>query len=169
MRRRHVWKVTSRLPDDVASLLADEGRGVDAPSAEVEARVWSRVAATVGLPPPGGGGESGDGGASDGDPASGGDGAPPGGPPLGEVATATSGAKAATWLAGPLAKVAAEVYAQIENIGARRLQTVMDKLLESLSYDAEDRQGETVVIDGAYVERELAAIARDTDLSKYVL
>ena len=68
-----------------------------------------------------------------------------------------------------LARVAAEVNGQVENIGARRLQTVMEKLLETVSFEAEDRQGETVTVDGAYVDRQLAEIARDTDLSKYVL
>jgi ATP-dependent HslUV protease ATP-binding subunit HslU len=68
-----------------------------------------------------------------------------------------------------LARIAAEVNAEVENIGARRLQTVMEKLLEDVSFDAEQRQGETIVIDGAYVDRQLAEIARNTDLSKYVL
>ncbi len=68
-----------------------------------------------------------------------------------------------------VARIAAEVNAEIENIGARRLQTVMEKLLESLSFDAEDRRGDTVVVDAAYVERELASIARNTDLSRFVL
>ncbi|HEV2816463.1 MAG TPA: ATP-dependent protease ATPase subunit HslU [Allosphingosinicella sp.] len=68
-----------------------------------------------------------------------------------------------------LARIAAEVNAQVENIGARRLQTVLEKLLEDVSFEAEQRQGETVRVDAAYVERQLAAIARDTDLSKYVL
>jgi ATP-dependent HslUV protease ATP-binding subunit HslU len=68
-----------------------------------------------------------------------------------------------------LARVAAEVNAQVENIGARRLQTVMEKLLETVSFEAEDRRGETILVDAAYVDQQLAAIARDTDLSKYVL
>jgi ATP-dependent HslUV protease ATP-binding subunit HslU len=68
-----------------------------------------------------------------------------------------------------LARIAAEVNAQIENIGARRLQTVLEKLLEDVSFEAEDRKGESVLVDAAYVERQLAVIARDTDLSKYVL
>ena len=59
--------------------------------------------------------------------------------------------------------------AQVENIGARRLQTVLEKLLEDVSFEAEQRRGETVTVDAAYVERQLAEIARDTDLSKYVL
>jgi ATP-dependent HslUV protease ATP-binding subunit HslU len=68
-----------------------------------------------------------------------------------------------------IARIAAEVNGQVENIGARRLQTVMEKLLEQVSFDAEDRQGETLTIDRAYVEAQLADIARNTDLSKYVL
>src|SRR5512139_403134 len=68
-----------------------------------------------------------------------------------------------------IARIAAEVNGQVENIGARRLQTVMEKLLEDISFDAEERKGESVTIDAAYVESQLAEIARDTDLSKYVL
>ena len=68
-----------------------------------------------------------------------------------------------------VARIAAEVNEQIENIGARRLQTVMEKLLEDVSFDAEDRAGETLVIDGAYVDAQLSSISRNTDLSKYIL
>ncbi len=68
-----------------------------------------------------------------------------------------------------VARIAAEVNAEVENIGARRLQTVMEKLLEDISFGAEDRKGETLVIDGAYVDQQLAAVARNTDLSRYVL
>jgi len=68
-----------------------------------------------------------------------------------------------------IARIAAEVNAQLENIGARRLSTVMEKLLEEVSFSAEDRQGESLTVDAAYVESQLKAIARDTDLSKYVL
>ncbi|NNM76818.1 ATP-dependent protease ATPase subunit HslU [Sphingomonas sp. ID1715] len=68
-----------------------------------------------------------------------------------------------------VARIAAEVNGQVENIGARRLQTVMEKLLEQVSFDAEDRAGETLTIDRAYVDAQLSSIARDTDLSKYVL
>ncbi|MCP5379635.1 MAG: ATP-dependent protease ATPase subunit HslU [Novosphingobium sp.] len=68
-----------------------------------------------------------------------------------------------------IAKIAAQVNESVENIGARRLQTVMEKLLEELSFEAEDRKGETVVIDAAYVEERLADLAGDTDLSKYIL
>jgi len=68
-----------------------------------------------------------------------------------------------------VAKIAAEVNGEVENIGARRLQTVMEKLLEEVSFDAEDRAGQTLAIDAAYVDRQLAAVARNTDLSRYVL
>ncbi|MDP9056163.1 MAG: ATP-dependent protease ATPase subunit HslU [Pseudomonadota bacterium] len=68
-----------------------------------------------------------------------------------------------------IARIAAQVNESIENIGARRLQTVMEKLLEELSFEAEDRRGDTVMIDAAYVQGKLAGLARDTDLSKYIL
>ena len=68
-----------------------------------------------------------------------------------------------------VARIAAQVNEAIENIGARRLQTVMEKLLEELSFEAEDRSGETVVVDEAYVRERLAGLAKDTDLSKYIL
>ena len=68
-----------------------------------------------------------------------------------------------------LARIAAEVNEALENIGARRLQTVMEKLLEDISFEAEDRGGETLVVDAAFVDRQLAGIARNADLSRYVL
>jgi ATP-dependent HslUV protease ATP-binding subunit HslU len=68
-----------------------------------------------------------------------------------------------------IAKIAAEVNASIENIGARRLSTVMEKLLEDVSFQAEDRKGTTLIVDAAYVDSQLASVARNTDLSKYVL
>ena len=68
-----------------------------------------------------------------------------------------------------LARIAAEVNDALENIGARRLSTVMEKLLEDISFTAEDRGGETLVVDAAFVEAQLAGIAKDTDLSRYVL
>ena len=68
-----------------------------------------------------------------------------------------------------VARIAAQVNEAVENIGARRLQTVMEKLLEELSFEAEDREGEVVTVDAAYVEARLASLARDTDLSKYIL
>jgi ATP-dependent HslUV protease ATP-binding subunit HslU len=68
-----------------------------------------------------------------------------------------------------VAKIAAQVNEAVENIGARRLQTVMEKLLEELSFEAEDRKGETVTVDAAYVRDKLAGLAADSDLSKYIL
>ena len=68
-----------------------------------------------------------------------------------------------------IADIAAQVNDRVENIGARRLQTVMEKLLEDLSFEAEDRTGETVLVDAAYVRARLEGLAQDTDLSKYIL
>ncbi len=68
-----------------------------------------------------------------------------------------------------VARIAATVNEQVENIGARRLQTVMEKLLEEVSFDADTRAGETISIDAAYVDGQLQGIARNTDLSKYIL
>ena len=68
-----------------------------------------------------------------------------------------------------VARIAAQVNESVENIGARRLQTVMERLLEEISFEAEDRKGETVTIDAAYVRERLADLASDTDLSKYIL
>ena len=68
-----------------------------------------------------------------------------------------------------IAAVAARVNESVENIGARRLQTVMEKLLEELSFEAEDRRGETVLVDEAYVAARLDGLAGDADLSRYIL
>lgn len=68
-----------------------------------------------------------------------------------------------------LAGIAANVNETVENIGARRLQTVMEKLLEEISFTAEDRTGEEITIDAAYVDKQLSDVAKDTDLSKYIL
>jgi ATP-dependent HslUV protease ATP-binding subunit HslU len=68
-----------------------------------------------------------------------------------------------------VAKIAAQVNEAVENIGARRLQTVMEKLLEEVSFEAEDHVGETVTVDAAYVRERLTDLAQDTDLSKYIL
>ncbi len=68
-----------------------------------------------------------------------------------------------------LARIAAEVNRALENIGARRLLTVMERVFEELSFTAPDRSGEEFVVDGAMVERELGELARSSDLSRYVL
>ncbi|MDK2761563.1 MAG: ATP-dependent protease ATPase subunit HslU [Sphingopyxis sp.] len=68
-----------------------------------------------------------------------------------------------------VAKLAADVNEKVENIGARRLQTIMERLVEEISFTAEDAPGTTLEIDAAYVNQQLADIVGDTDLSKYVL
>jgi ATP-dependent HslUV protease ATP-binding subunit HslU len=68
-----------------------------------------------------------------------------------------------------LANVAAEINASVENIGARRLQTVMERVLDEVSFTATDKTGETVVIDAAFVELHIGDLARNTDLSKFIL
>ncbi|MEA3175268.1 MAG: ATP-dependent HslUV protease ATP-binding subunit HslU, partial [Gammaproteobacteria bacterium] len=68
-----------------------------------------------------------------------------------------------------LAEVAFEVNERTENIGARRLHTVMERLLESVSFDAADRNGTHVLIDRAYVEGNLGELVKDQDLSRYIL
>jgi ATP-dependent HslUV protease ATP-binding subunit HslU len=68
-----------------------------------------------------------------------------------------------------LAEVAFDVNQRTENIGARRLHTVMERLLEGVSFEASDRSGTSVVIDAAYVDRNLGELARDQDLARYIL
>ncbi len=68
-----------------------------------------------------------------------------------------------------VAEIASQVNERTENIGARRLHTVMERLLESASFDAEERSGSTIVIDADYVERQLGALAKDEDVSRYIL
>ncbi len=68
-----------------------------------------------------------------------------------------------------LARIAVEVNASVENIGARRLQTVIERVLDDISFTAADRAGETVRIDAAYVEARLGELARNTDLSRFIL
>ena len=68
-----------------------------------------------------------------------------------------------------LADTAVSVNSTVENIGARRLQTVIERVLEEISFDAADRAGTTVVIDAAYVEARIGDLARNADLSKFIL
>ncbi|GGG79181.1 ATP-dependent protease ATPase subunit HslU [Salipiger pallidus] len=68
-----------------------------------------------------------------------------------------------------LARIAAEVNDSIENIGARRLYTVMERVFEELSFNAPDRAGEEIVVDAAFVETYLGELTKSTDLSRYVL
>ena len=68
-----------------------------------------------------------------------------------------------------LAKVSAEVNASVENIGARRLHTLLEKVLDEISFTASDRSGEKVIIDKKYIETNLGDLVKDTDLSKFIL
>ena len=68
-----------------------------------------------------------------------------------------------------IARIAAEINGSIENIGARRLQTVMERILDDVSFTATDRAGETVEIDEAYVVKYVGALAKNVDLSKFIL
>jgi ATP-dependent HslUV protease ATP-binding subunit HslU len=68
-----------------------------------------------------------------------------------------------------LARIAVEVNSTVENIGARRLQTVMERVLDDISFTAPDRSGETLSIDGAFVRKELGELAKNADLSRFIL
>ncbi|MEN8894766.1 MAG: ATP-dependent protease ATPase subunit HslU [Yoonia sp.] len=68
-----------------------------------------------------------------------------------------------------LAKIAAEVNESVENIGARRLYTVIERTFEELSFNAPDQTGQSVTVDAAFVEQHLGELSRSTDLSRYVL
>ncbi len=68
-----------------------------------------------------------------------------------------------------LAKISAEVNSSVENIGARRLHTIIEKVLDDISFNATDRAGETVTIDKKYVNDNLGSLVKDTDLSKFIL
>jgi ATP-dependent HslUV protease ATP-binding subunit HslU len=68
-----------------------------------------------------------------------------------------------------LAALAAAVNENVENIGARRLHTVMEKLLEEISFTATDRSGETITIDAEFVRKNVSELAKDADLSKFIL
>lgn len=68
-----------------------------------------------------------------------------------------------------VAEIAFRVNEQTENIGARRLHTVLERLLETISFEAADKSGQAVVIDAAYVDLHLSELAQDEDLSRYIL
>ncbi len=68
-----------------------------------------------------------------------------------------------------IAKIAVQVNASVENIGARRLQTVMERVLDEISYTAPDRFGEAITIDGEFVEKNIGDLARNADLSRFIL
>jgi ATP-dependent HslUV protease ATP-binding subunit HslU len=68
-----------------------------------------------------------------------------------------------------IAEVAYQVNENTENIGARRLHTVMERLLETVSFEASDKSGSHLQIDAAYVDEQLAELSKDEDLSRYIL
>jgi len=68
-----------------------------------------------------------------------------------------------------IADIAVEVNTSVENIGARRLMTVMERILDEISFEAGDRHGETMTIDGAYVREHIGDLAKNADLSKFIL
>ncbi len=68
-----------------------------------------------------------------------------------------------------IAEIAAQVNESTENIGARRLHTILERLLDSISFEAPDRSGESIVLDAAYVDKHLSALAENEDLSRYIL
>ncbi len=68
-----------------------------------------------------------------------------------------------------LADIAAEVNSRVENIGARRLHTILERVLDDISFDAADQSGRTIAIDADYVEKHIGDLARDHDLSRFIL
>jgi ATP-dependent HslUV protease ATP-binding subunit HslU len=68
-----------------------------------------------------------------------------------------------------LAKISAEVNSSVENIGARRLHTIIEKVLDDISFNATDRAGQTITVDEKYVQDNLGNLVKDTDLSKFIL
>ena len=68
-----------------------------------------------------------------------------------------------------LAKISAEVNASVENIGARRLHTIIEKVLDEISFNATDKAGETITVDKKFVQENLGNLVKDTDLSKFIL
>jgi ATP-dependent HslUV protease ATP-binding subunit HslU len=68
-----------------------------------------------------------------------------------------------------LAAIAAQINSSVENIGARRLHTVLERVLDEISFSAPDKPGETIVIDRQFVENHIGDLARNTDLSRFIL
>ncbi len=68
-----------------------------------------------------------------------------------------------------IANIASEVNTSVENIGARRLHTIIEKILDEISFTATDRSGEKIIIDKAYIDKNLDTLIKDTDLSKFIL
>jgi ATP-dependent HslUV protease ATP-binding subunit HslU len=68
-----------------------------------------------------------------------------------------------------IAKIAVQVNSSVENIGARRLQTVMERVLDEVSFSAPDRSGERIEVTGDFVEKNIGDLARNSDLSRFIL
>ena len=68
-----------------------------------------------------------------------------------------------------IAKISTEINSTVENIGARRLHTIIEKILEDISFTASDKAGEKILIDKAYIEKNLGDLTKDMDLSKFIL
>ena len=68
-----------------------------------------------------------------------------------------------------IADIAVEVNTNVENIGARRLSTVMERILDDISFNAADKAGEKIVVDGAFVRGHVGDLAKNADLSKFIL
>ena len=68
-----------------------------------------------------------------------------------------------------IAQIAVDINTSVENIGARRLSTVMERILDDISFAAPDKSGTTLVIDAAYVEAQVGDLSRNTDLSRFIL
>ena len=68
-----------------------------------------------------------------------------------------------------LAKISTEVNSSIENIGARRLHTIIEKVLDDISFNATDKAGEKIIVDKGFVQDNLGDLVKDTDLSKFIL
>ena len=68
-----------------------------------------------------------------------------------------------------IASIANEVNSTVENIGARRLHTIIEKVLDEISFTATDRTGEKIIIDSEYIKKNIGELAKDTDLSKFIL
>ena len=68
-----------------------------------------------------------------------------------------------------IAKLATEINASVENIGARRLHTIIERVLDDISFTATDRSGEKIIVDENYVTKNIGELIQDTDLTKFIL
>ena len=68
-----------------------------------------------------------------------------------------------------IASIASEVNNTVENIGARRLHTIIERILDEISFVASDKAGETITVDSDYIKKHIGELVKDTDLSKFIL